>query len=105
MNIDIEREYDKFIENFDFNEKLALMTDKSHLARWAYGACQEWIRDFTSSYMKWAVLDFDGFSTDQIDNRNTYRKAIREKINELPGIKQELKTKFNNNEILMEMLK
>ena len=92
MNIDIGREYERFVENFDFNENLTLRTEKPHLARWAYGACEEWIKDFQGNVVKTHTIYL-------------YFNILGKKRDALQKLKQELKTKFSDNEILMGMLK
>lgn len=105
MEIDIEKEYERFIDNYEFNKQLFLKTEKPHLARWAYGACEQWIKSFVECYIKWINGGFDGFSPEQIKNRDACREIIKEKRKELPILKQELRDKFKDNEILMERLK
>jgi len=102
MKIDIVKEYKRFIDNYDFNRDLSLRrTKKPHLARWAYGACEEWIKDFENSFNIWLKKDFTGSSIDE-RKKSFYIKAIEEKKEELPVIKQKLRTKFSYNKILME---
>lgn len=92
MKIDIDREYKRFIENYDFNRDLSLTTEKPHLARWAYGACEEWIKDFQGSVSKTATID-------------VYGDIIGDQKVDLLNLKLRLRRKFNANKILVEMLR
>lgn len=92
MNIDIKQEYERFIDNYNFNKRLSLRTEKPHLARWAYGACEEWIKDFEGSVKK-------------TNTAATYSVIINDKKQELQNLKEKLRTKFSDNKILMEILK
>lgn len=92
MKINIVKEYQRFVENYDFNESLSLRTEKPHLARWAYGACEEWIKDFEASVVATETMDL-------------HKHIIEGRTNILERLKQKLKTKFSNNKVLMEMLK
>jgi len=104
MKVDIEKEYEKFIDNYDFNRDLSLRrTEKPHFARWAYGACKEWINDFEGSFKTWLENDFIESVDDE--KRDLYAEIIRGKKEDLPVIKQRLKEKFNDDKILMRMLR
>jgi len=104
MEIDIVREYERFIDNYDFNRDLSLRrTEKPHLARWAYGACEEWIKDFENSFKIWLENEFKGF-TEEIKKEELYSNAIKEKKEDLPNIRQTLRNKFSDNKILMREL-
>lgn len=92
METYIDREFERFIENFSFNECLALNTEKPHLARWAYGACEEWIKDFESEISK----------TETGLIYNDVVEGMRK--NNLERLKQTLRTKFSDNKILIRML-
>lgn len=81
MEINIKKERQRFIENYDFNRELALRTEKPHLARWAYGACKEWIKDFQESVFKTETMD-------------VYTDIIKDKKQDLQNLKQELRTKI-----------
>jgi len=79
----------KFIDNYDFNRTLAALTNKPHLARWAYGACKAWIENFEGSVIKTNTM-------------STYSGIIEDKKNNLVEmLKLKLRTKLSNNKILM----
>ncbi len=92
MKIDIKKEYERFIDNYESSKRSSLETEKPHLARWAYGACEEWIKDFEGSVSKTNTAD-------------TYMAIIKDKKQELQNLKITLRKKFENDKILMEMLK
>ena len=41
----IENEFQRFVDSYEHNYSLSLRAELP-LARWAYGACKEWIKDF-----------------------------------------------------------
>lgn len=89
---DIQKEYLRFVNNYDFNKNLSLETEKPHLARWAYGACEEWIKDFEN--------------TSQKNHTNgEFVVILEDKKAELVELKQDLRKKFRDNKTMMEMLK
>jgi len=83
MNINIDREYQKFEKNYLFNKRLALGTKKPHLARWAYGACREWIKDFEKSVL-------------ELKTKRIYTSAISTRKFDLSNLKEELKQRFSD---------
>ena len=92
METDIRREYERFVDNYDFNRDLSLTTEKPHLARWACGACEEWIKDFQGSVLKTETMD-------------VYDYIIEDQKLDLSNLKLRLRKKFKANKILMNMLK
>ncbi len=101
MEINIVKEYKRFIYNYDFNRDLSLRTDKPPLARWAYGACEEWVRDFEELFKIWLEKDFTGPCIDE----KGVKILMKRTKEDLPIIKQKLRTKFSDNRVLMEELK
>ena len=91
MKIDIEGEYERFISNYRFNARITWETDKPHLARWAYGACNEWIRDFAEIITKEKLW--------------VHWTIIEDKRTHLNELKQQIRTKFPDNIPVQELLK
>jgi len=82
--IDIKKEVERFKVNWEFNHNLTLRAEMP-LARWAYGACKEWVSDFESSAIKTNTMKF---CTTTIRVARAYNSSL----------KDELKRKFSDYE-------